>query len=98
MSVFRIFLCQGTSVRPHALPLRPARRRAVTPLSNDNPSVEMNGAGPSLCQLKAPGELPEVSAITRLSAVTPATATCPVTDGGNACLSAGLMGLEDCRV
>lgn len=80
MSMFRIFLCQGTSVRPDALPLRPARRRAVTPLSNDNSSVEMNGVGPSLCQLKAPGALPVVSAITRLSAVTPATATWPVTD------------------
>ncbi|GAA6107748.1 uncharacterized [Tachysurus ichikawai] len=78
--MFRIFLCQGTSVRPDALPLRPARHRAVTPPSNDNSSVEMNGAGPTLCQLKAPSVLPEVAAITRLSAVTPATATCPVTD------------------
>lgn len=58
MSVFRIFLCQRTSVGPHSLPLRPARRRAVTPLSNDNSSVEMNRAGPSLCQLKAPRRVP----------------------------------------
>ncbi|KAL7848117.1 hypothetical protein AOLI_G00228350 [Acnodon oligacanthus] len=50
----------------------------VTPLFNDNPFLEMNVAGPSPCQLKAPHTLPEVFAITLLSAVTPATATCPV--------------------